>query len=155
MFQFIKNCLKAFKPKPIHHSFFGQLHYFEFSDSSKNYYEGKLNLGGPLGEVEVYIDADNSGPSKGQESFCTHLWKNPNTLAESIKELLYKHFEEWTGKAAPKEFWQEFNCTGITIPINGDEHYDWDVSSASKTDKNHLFTVYFQNGKAKDVLIEG
>ena len=152
LFQTLQKMLGLTPLKVMDHPYFGKITFF---DAEKPYWEGSKKFDLPIGMIEIFIGADEAGPSENHIKFCKDFEQNISTTVESMRPLLEKEFEVWTGQKIPENFWSEFTCSGIAIPRDGNIKNNWDISFESRTEGEHLFTVYFENGSPTRITVDG
>ncbi len=136
----------------IDHPFFGRMGFFP----SKNgdYWECSLVLDG--NDLSIMVDAGAAGPSPAQEEFARNILADPGVLFEKVKPLLSLEYERWLRRPLAGSGEEAFALSGFTVPKSGDVLEPWDVSyECPEEPGGHLFTAYFEAGKASHTTVDG
>jgi hypothetical protein len=148
---------KLFRREPqltLNHAYFGRLLFVRGADTAANYGEGELAVPGLPEKVGLTIPARESGPSEAQVHFCRSLLGDFDALFTRCRPVFEGKFEEWTQKAFPSHWREDFSLVGLGLPVGGDELRPWDVTYFVEA-ANHYFTAYFENGTATYLTIDG
>ena len=118
------------------------------------YWEGELHVPGLPEPVGLVVPAPETGPEEAQVAFCkTHL-ADLDALFERCRPLFEPDFEEWTQKAFPRAWRDDFLLVGLGLPARGDESEPWDVGYFVDA-ANHYFTAYFEDGRPSYLTVDG
>lgn len=140
------------RKRRIEHSTFGPLLYFDFGPQS--YWEGEAQIDGRL--MAIMIEAGEEGPTEAQALFYRNAMNDLDALFERVRSVIVPKYESWMNQPFPSEWRKAFAFVGMTVPRNGDELNDWDISFDCLTDpKGHMFTVDIEDGKPTSVAIDG
>lgn len=147
LFDFFKS-----KPKFIDDTF-GELKYYTFKDSTKNYYEGMVMFQGC--RIGIIIDANENGPTTKQKDF----YKQLNSKYQDIKEFiilpfLKKELEDNIEKVNLDEFDKQFQFDGISIDKFEKEEVEWSITYNSLSMK-HYVSIDFQDMEPLYMTIDG
>ncbi|WP_024955859.1 hypothetical protein [Sulfurospirillum arcachonense] len=149
MKNFFKKLFKLSNVPDVDHPFFGKMlyaeGYWEVSELTFNQYS---NLG-------ITVNASENDPFEPHENFTKSILSNLDETIQKLKPKISKEFESFLQKPVPDNFFDEFTLVGLSTPENGDTNNDWEISFDCKSDQNHMFTVYFENGVASEVSVDG
>jgi hypothetical protein len=137
------------------HPYFGDIVLFAFKDTDRSYWEAELECeGNPIG---VGINAPDRGePSESQIQFARRIIAEPDAAFGWAEPLLALEFERWHKKPLPPEWREALKFVGFTVPTDGNEQNEWDLSYESLSDSSgHMFTCYFNGGKPVSVTVDG
>jgi hypothetical protein len=148
MFKFLKNIIGMGKTKEMYHPYFGHLLFFKSTSPQRCYWEGSKTIDEQTASITIHIHAKEIGPSPEQERFFKKIVSNLDSLVLHFSDLVKPHFETWCQKDYADHFLKEFECTGLHIPINGNEKNEWEITFARISDQNFVFIVFFENGVA-------
>lgn len=136
-------------------AFFGKLTFMKMKDPSKSYFEG-YGLFKPTGEeIDYSIDADATGPTIEQQQFYTLIQNTYDDIVLKVSPVIEQEFKNWKEGFEIKDFKEEFNLVGLTIPRQPNSNFSWDMSFDSVHDVEHQFTVYFEQFEPVGVSIDG
>lgn len=135
--------------------YFGDAILFTFRETNQSYWEAEIKCEGK--PVCVIINAPDCGePSKEQTDFARQIVSEPDTAFSRGETLLAREFEQWHKKPLPPDWRTAFKFVGFTVPAEGNNHNDWELSYESLWDpKGHVFTCYFNGGKPTSVTVDG
>jgi hypothetical protein len=154
MLQWFSKLLSREPQLTLNHSYFGRLLFIRGTNAASNYWEGELAVLGLPEKVGLTIPAPESGPSEAQVHFCRSLLGDLEALFTRCKPVFEGKFEEWTQKAFPSHWREDFSLVGLGLPVGGDEMRPWDVTYFVEA-ANHYFTASFENGTATHLTIDG
>jgi hypothetical protein len=133
----------------LDHPFFGRLTLMR-----GGYWEGELLVPGVAERIGLVVPAPETGPSEQQAAFCRGLLDDLNGLFTRCRPVFEGDFEQWTGKAFPAAWRDEFSLVGLGLPEGGDPTSPWDVCYFVDA-ANHYFTAYFEDGQASYATVDG
>ncbi|WP_210489401.1 hypothetical protein [Rufibacter aurantiacus] len=143
------------KPIIIEDDFFGKLRFMKMKDPGKSYFEGK-GLFEPTGkEIGYIIEGKESGPEQKQKEFYKWIQENYLELTTKFTPLVEDEFGNWKDNFKIIDFDREFILVGVTIPIQDNTPFEWDMSFDTIHDENHQVTVDFIGLEPHGVLIDG
>ena len=138
------------------HPYFGTLTFYKSaSPQSENFWQGELFDSMSGATIGITIEAGSDGPVQEQVNFIQDMLNHKDSIPKKIERVLKPKYEEWTGKLFPSDFFSEFELSGVTIPEFGKDTNRWDISFEIQSDQSHMFTVYFSDGIAKNVTVDG
>lgn len=118
------------------------------------YWEGELVVPSLPEKVGLIVPAPATGPSLEQEEFCRTVLADLDGLFARCRPVFEGDFEQWTAKAFPSDWRNEFLLVGLELPENGDAARPWDVCYFVDA-ANHYFTAYFEAGRASYLTVDG
>jgi hypothetical protein len=132
----------------LEHPYFGRLTFM------RDYWEGELVVPGVPEKVGLVIPAPETGPSEAQSAFCRAALSDLDKLFRRCRPVFEGDFEEWTERAFPDDWRDEFSLVGLGLPEDGDDSRPWDVCYFVDS-ANHYFTAYFDGGKPCYLTVDG
>lgn len=107
-------------------------------------------------DVCVSIDTVNTDPpSKKQQEFYLNVMGQIDNYFEISSELIIPKYESYVGEKFPKKWKDAFFLGSFSVPLEGDEMRDWDITFTCKTkDSGYLFTCYFEGGNPVYVCVD-
>lgn len=138
MFDFITN---LFRPKPkenlpaLTDPFFGPLVYFP----AAGLWSGAARFAPLDREIEILIEADDSGPGDAQHAFFNELAARWPGIQDAIGEILFPPIKKWA-KAGYDESnpWGYFDLRGVRIPSLTTEPAEWAISYWCPAVRHHF-----------------
>ncbi|MEO6253812.1 MAG: hypothetical protein ABIO79_10925 [Ferruginibacter sp.] len=143
------------KPTIIHDDYFGSLRFVDFTDPSKNYFEGKGLFEPTNTETEYLIQANVEGPTDKQKEFYREVQNNFEQYIAKIKPLIENEFRNWKDDFKIKDFTKEFTLVCISIPRPDSSPLKWDMAFTTIHDSNHHVTIDFLGTEPESILIDG
>ncbi|MDF9828212.1 hypothetical protein M2447_002330 [Ereboglobus sp. PH5-10] len=138
MFDFIKN---LFRPKQkqllptLTDSLFGPLVHFP----AAGLWAGQTQFPPVEGEVEILIEADDSGPGETQRAFFNELVSRWPEVQSAIGEILFPPMKKWAKRDYDESNpWSYFDLRGIRIPSLTTEPAEWAISYWCPSVKHHF-----------------
>lgn len=132
---------------------FGLLKYIEGNNTC--FFSGKQIFTPLEKEVEINIITTTDKPTVEQQNFYLELQINYNDYKLKMSPIIEDIFNEAFDNFKIKDFNKEFNLKQVTIPNFHEKILVWNLSFESIHEKNHLFTVDFNNYEAIDLQIDG
>lgn len=153
MFEFFS---KLFRPKqnevPLPtrtDPFFGPLIYFP----AARLWSGKVKFAPKDDEIEILIDADESGPTESHREFFKTAVERWPEIQASIGDILFPPIKKWAKRdydeANP---WGYFELQGVRLPSLTSEPAEWAVSYWCQS-VGHHFDVQMSGWKAEGLDI--
>ena len=122
--------------------------YFKFKDEKKNYWEPQATVRLNGLDLEIFVDADEAGPTAAQVAFAKMIARDKDALFDRCRNLLESEYHSWRKAPIPEDVWREFNWVGLSVPRGADEMNPWEVSFTINSDPELFLTVVFTNGAA-------
>jgi hypothetical protein len=145
----LEHLKKVFRAPRIDDPFFGSLR-----GQGHGVWEGKRRFA-PLGaEIEVIIDAGESGPGEGEREFFRQLEAKYPELEPRIAGLLEREIARWEGKPLAGRVWDEFAIESIEVPRSGPADPEWEIVYPSKSTE-HYFCVPMRGWEPGKVRVDG
>ena len=139
----------------LHDTFFGVLHFVDFKDASKNYFEGKGRFTPTNSDTAYTIQADKGGPTDEQKQFYLDLQVDFTKYIQKMKPLIEEEFQNWKKDFVIKDFNKEFELVCINIPRLDSNPVIWDMTFTTVHDLNHHVIIDFVDDQPKGILIDG
>lgn len=155
MLKSVKKIFGAGKSKQMDHPYFGHLHFFKPKGSQHPYWQGEIRPVSQTFAITIRIHADEQGPTREQDKFLRRIVSDPDSLVPLFSDLVKPHFERWCQKTYADHFLKEFECTGLLIPMDGDQKKDWAITFTRISDGDFVFSVFFENGVAINTDLDG
>jgi hypothetical protein len=155
--QLIRTLLALVRPPRLDDPLFGRLVYMKMRDSRLSYWEA-TQVFAPTGqEVELFVRAPAplAPPNDAQRRFYQDVAESYAELFAAIEPRLRLEVEEWLGDKVDGPLDRELTLTSFSIPVPSAVLPSWEMSFASTTDPNHLFTATLRGREIQDVAIEG
>lgn len=156
LFQFLNRDLtnQTWNQK-VNHPYFGDMILFAFKKSDKSYWEAEIEF--ESHRLRVSIDSPYlKAPSKQQIDFARQIVAEPDVTLSKTLPLLAPEFERWHNKPLPADWRAALKFIGFTVPVDGDDNNEWELSYESLWDaEGHLFTCTFIEGEPKNVSVDG
>ncbi|MBN2144198.1 MAG: hypothetical protein JW774_06210 [Candidatus Aureabacteria bacterium] len=149
MKNFSKKLFKSNSVPDIDHPFFGKMLY------AGGYWEVEELTYGNYSNISVSVNAHENGLFEPHENFTKNILSNLDETIKKLKLKISEQFESFLQKPVPDNFFDEFALIGLSTPENGDINNGWDISFECKSDQDHTFTVYFENGVASEISVDG
>jgi hypothetical protein len=143
------------KTRVIHHPFFGRLMFTKSKSSQSCYWGGVKHTDNQTSPITIRVYADEQGPSIEQIEFFKQTVNSLDLLVRNFSDLVKPHFEIWCNKNYSEDFLNEFECTGMHIPVKGNREDNWEVTFTKISDKNFVFTIFFEKGVAVNTDLDG
>jgi len=95
-------------------------------------------------------------PTDKQVEFYQRVVGDADATFRRAAPLLVPKYEAWAKRAFPSAWRDAFALAAISIPADGQDASEWDVSFECIADKSgHLFTCYFEGGSPTEVSNDG
>jgi len=156
LFQFLNRDLtNQIWSQKSYHPYFGNMLLFAFKNSDKSYWETEIDF--ESHRLSVSIDSpDLTEPSKPQIDFARQIIAGPDVALSRALPLLAPEFERWHNKPLPADWRAALKLMGFTVPVNGNDNNEWELSFESLWDaEGHLFTCTFIDGEPKTISVDG
>jgi len=149
MFESLKNLFggSASKPKKtlptLNDPLFGTLIYFPMTKT----WSGKIQFAPLDREIEILIDAGDSGPTESHREFFRTLVTRWPEIQNAIGDILFPPMKKWA-KADYDESnpWAYFDLRGIRVPSLATEPVEWAISYWCPSNR-HYFDVQMSGWK--------
>jgi hypothetical protein len=153
----IRTLLALVRAPRIDDPFFGRLVYVKMRDPRLSYWEAKRVFAPTGQEIDLFIRAPAplAAPNEAQRSFYQHLAEGYAELFAAIEPRLRLEVEEWLGRKVEGPLDRELTLTSLSVPVPSAILPSWDMSFASTTDPEHLFTASLRGREVQGVAIDG
>lgn len=155
MLSAIKRVFGLGSKKVMQHPTLGQLQYFEWKTNQDSYWLGSVGIEGQANEATLRIQADEDGPSQGQEQFIRNIVDHLDSLVPLMSAVVKPSFEIWCETRYEDGFLEAFECTNLVVPNSGSLTSKWALSFARRDDNDFVFSVFFENGVAVNTDLDG
>jgi len=150
---FLSRLIFGKPPRRIEHSVFGEALLMSAKHSS--YWEVETDVGGKPFTVAIETTNEQE-PTQAQAEFFKKFADSPDLAFQMASALLIPEYEKWVREPFPANWRDGFAFTSMSIPLLGDEQNPWDLSFECLKDRaGHLFTCTFENGKPKELQVDG
>ena len=140
----------------IYDDFFGRMLFIQFKNKpQKNYFECKRDFKPSGRPIEVFIDADASGPTSTQKDFFRQIENEYGNLTVKIAPLIEKEFRNWKSNFKITDFRKEFQPINLALPRCEGKPVIWEIAFETEHDLNHEITITMYDFEPRDILIDG
>ena len=140
-------------PRRIEHPVFGEALLMSLKQGS--YWEVETEVGGKPFTVAIET-IDEQEPTPAQAEFFRRFTDDPNLAFDRASALLIPEYVKWVREPFPANWRDGFVFTGMSVPLDGDDHNPWDLSFECLKDRDgHLFTCTFEDGNPKELQVDG
>lgn len=140
-------------PRRIEHPIFGEALLMVGKHGS--YWEAEPEVGGKPFTVAIDV-IEEQEPTEAQANFFRRFADNPDLAFQMASALLVPEYEKWVREPFPEDWHEGFAFTSMSVPLRGDDESPWDLSfECLKARGGHLFTCTFENGKPKELQVDG
>jgi len=135
---------QIFSPHKKEDIFWGQLTFIDGTNPDEDYWE-TTHIFPPTGDiVQLFITADDNGPSKNQDAFYAQIRANYKKLEKELKKYIYPKWQHVNpDKKKPRKFGDEFSIASLSIPPT--DHKTWEMTFFSKSDSKYIYTATLEN----------
>jgi len=155
MFEFLTNLFTRSSSKPKHtlptlnDPLFGPLVYFPMTKT----WAGKIQFAPLDREVEILIDAGDSGPTESHREFFRALTARWPEIRDAIGDILFPPMKKWAKKDYDENNpWAYFDLRGLRIPSLATEPVEWAISYWCPSNY-HYFDVQMSGWKPEGLDI--
>ena len=128
---------------------FGPLIYFPMTQT----WSGKIQFPPLDREVEILVDANDSGPAESHREFFNSLVARWPEIQVAIGEILFPPMKDWAKSDYDETNpWAYFDLRGIRIPTLATEPVEWAISYWCPSD-HHYFDVQMSGWKPEGLDI--
>ena len=155
--QLIRTLLDLVRPPKLDDPFFGRLVYMKMRDPRLSYWEA-TRVFAPTGrEIDLFIRAPAplAAPNEAQRSFYQDVADGYPDIFAAIEPKLRLEVEEWLGRKVEGSLDGELSLTSFSVPVPSAILPSWEMSFASTTDPDHLFTATLRGREVQQVTIDG
>ena len=145
------------RPPKLDDPFFGRLVYMKMRDPRLSYWEA-TRVFAPTGrEIDLFIRAPAplAAPNEAQRSFYQDVADGYPDIFAAIEPKLRLEVEEWLGRKVEGSLDGELSLTSFSVPVPSAILPSWEMSFASTTDPDHLFTATLRGREVQQVTIDG
>lgn len=138
MFEFITNIFRPKQKEPLPtlaDPFFGNLVHFPAAEL----WSGAIKFPPVDREIEILIEAGESGPGETQRAFFNELVSRWPGIQDAIGEILFPPIKKWAKRDYDESNpWGYFDLRGIRIPSLTSEPIEWAISYWCPSVKHHF-----------------
>ena len=140
----------------IDDEFFGEIRFFRIKNKSLDgYFEGFKHFSPLQKDIELSLDANEVGPTQKQKDFYLDVEAKYHLLINDIKIELEELFRNIIDSFIIKNFHNEFNLIGITLPNFIESPLEWELTYETIHDKNHIFTICYEDWNIESIRMDG
>jgi hypothetical protein len=153
----IRTLLGLVRPPTLDDPFFGRLVYMKMRDRRLSYWEA-TRVFAPTGqEIDLFIRAPAplAPPNEAQRAFYQDVADGYADISAAIEPKLRLEVEDWLGRKIDGSLDRELSLTSFSVPVPSAILPSWEMSFASSTDPDHLFTATLRGREVLDVAIDG
>ena len=136
------------------HPYFGEMIYFGDKNLSKCYWEGEVSHKSLTAPIGVTMAGTPAGPTPTEEEFCRNIISDLDALFEKCRTAFEPIFVQWAKEKMPANWRESFKLDGFQIPKDGNLNSPWEVCYFAEP-TGHYFIAQFENGKVKNVAVDG
>jgi len=119
------------------------------------YWECKVTSAPTSSVVETFVDGSAEDSMGVQHRFFEQFLKEWPTISEAIGRTLLEKWQERKSNTRAESPWDIFKLSSLSIPSASIDDAKWEISFATSTDPNHLWTVQMAGRKPQRVSLEG
>lgn len=140
---------QIFSPHKKEDIFWGQLTFIDGTNIDEDYWE-TTHVFPPTGDiVQLFISADDNGPSKNQNDFYAQIRENYKKLEKALKPIIYPRWQNVNpNKKKPRKFADEFMVASVSIPATDEPR--WEITFLSKSD-HYIYTAILEDNEPVEV----
>jgi len=140
-------------PRRIEHPVFGEA--LLMSTKHGSYWEAETDVSGKPFTVAIETTGEQE-PTQAQAEFFKKFTSDRNLAFNRASELLVPEYVKWAREPFPTDWRDGFVFTGMSVPLDGDDRNPWDLSFECLKDRDgHLFTCTFENGRPRELQVDG
>jgi hypothetical protein len=147
---------EQFRPLQRTHPIFGKLTFMRMPDESRSYWEGQVTFGPAQKRVEVFVHADEKGPTEAHEICFNEIARHFDELWPQFDALFAKCQMRWVRKPPSAPYREVYQVTSLDIPTGLGADTEWEVGFDSTQDAEHLYTIELRGWTAVgEVRVDG
>jgi hypothetical protein len=154
---FISTLLALLRAPPLDDPYFGRLVYKKMQDPRLSFWEAKRVFEPTGQEIDLFIRAPAplAAPNEAQRIFYQDVAEGYPSILAALESKLRPEVEEWLGRRIDGALDGELMLTSFSIPVPCAILPSWEMSFASTTDPDHLFTATLRGREVQEVTIDG
>lgn len=142
------------RTKQIHDDVFGLITFRPYKLLKSDYFVGSIYFAPTANDVDLFIYADQHGPTQAQKDFFKKIEDNYRKYVEMAIPLFLDTFKQQNNPVDISNFNQEFTLACIVIPEMKENDNEWKLEFSTIHDENNHYTVVFINDKPARLMID-
>jgi hypothetical protein len=136
------------------HAELGAITYVGSDEKRGGYWEAELTHPKLKHKFSVLLPGTTRGPGPSQVAFVRATLQDLDELYTRCETALRAEYPKWTKLAWPADWKRAFILDNLEAPREGDRTGKWQVCFFAEPAK-HYFTVHFENGDVREVIVDG